>query len=92
MIELLAPVGLLLVLFALGRACWRALWWSARFEATMARELPSSRWPAHGTEGVQLGVVARRAVNVHTDPAPRELGGFDFDPTTATAIRGTTAR
>lgn len=80
MIELLAPVGLLLVLFALGRSLWRLVWWRARFEATMARELPATSWPDHGVEGVPLGVVARRAVNVHTQPAPRELGGRFHHP------------
>lgn len=78
MIEFAAVAGLLLVLFALGRACWRALWWSARFERTMAREMPATRWPAAGS--VPLGVVARRAVNVQPPAAARELGGFDFDP------------
>lgn len=71
---LLAPLGLAWALFLTIRAVWRGIWWRARFEATMARELPTTRWPDHGVEGVPLGVVARRAVNVTTTPAPRQLG------------------
>ena len=78
MIEFAAVSGLVLVLVALVRSCWRALWWSARFEATMAREMPATRWPGPGE--VPLGVVARRAVNVQPPAAARELGGFYFDP------------
>ena len=76
LIEFLAVAGLLTTLVLLVRAAWRVIWWRARFEATMAREMPATRWPAAVGE-LPLGAVARTAINVRAPAAPRELGGFE---------------
>lgn len=79
LIEFLALAGLLATLVALARASWRAIWWRARFQATIARTMPGTRLALPEAAGeLPLGKVARTAVNVRAPAAPRELGGFEL--------------
>jgi hypothetical protein len=67
-------IGLLLAVLAL-IAGWRAYQRRIAFTATVEREHPELRHlqPDHD----QLGLVAARAVDVHTPAAPRELHGWE---------------
>ena len=76
MIEVLAPLGLVValvaVLYAIASHAWRR---HVSFDATIRRRHPELRTIA--PHSGDLGAVAVRAVNVRTPVAPRTVGDWE---------------